>query len=987
MTVMKNVFTLLLILIPTTGWCLDIRYALDVKIYPERQEIVGTGLISSPSPAEFELSVAALQEVRVNDRPATPDDNQMIAIRLTARDRIRINFKAAFKNSGQGFMDPENVFLSGQWYPRPGKPVRYQLAVTLPDKFIAIGAADSVSLKKHSGLATYSFHFDNPLDGLHLAASTRYTVKKEHHAGVDIEAYFFKADAALADIYIRYARQYIDMYTRMLTPYPYKRFAIVENTLPTGYSMPTFTLLGRAVVKLPFIVRTSLGHEILHQWFGNSVYIDTSHGNWAEGLTNYLADHHYADLDNRGPAYRKQIMLNYQAYVNTDNALPVSLFLSRQNRAQAAIGYGKAAMIFHMLRQRFGDDLFFESLRKLIQDNAFREAGWPDIRRAFEHSTDENLEGFFDQWLNRPDIPDLKIENTELATDGSKLALRFDILQDENPYRLSLPVTVTTARSQQTRVIDITQSPEHVLIPLEAPPTEVVLDGDFSVMRTLNPDERPPILADIMGSNSLFVAASKEHRAAYKPIVDALRVKKAAWIDPGQMTVNRLKTATVLIAGYDNPLVNMLVGGRKTPEDGLRLEVHKNPYAPEKRLLLMHAANADEAKAVIRKLSHYGKYTELAFKAGRNTRKTTGSAANGLAVWSRPQPLVLRPEKKEMLADIFAELQQNRVIFVGEQHDRLAHHLNQLQVIQALHAAGEKIGVGMEMFQTPTQPVIDAYLAGEIDERTFLVRSEYYDRWRYDYHLYKPILDFLKANRIPLVALNVSGDISRQTGRKGLDSLSSEQRRQVPARLDFSDGIYRKDLRQVYDQHGSEAGLDEFNYFYQAQTLWDEAMASAAARWLADNPQKKLVVLAGNGHLRYKYGIPQRLYRRTAQPYAVIVQDEEIESGIADYVLFTTGIEGMKAPKLGIRVEEEDEALVVKSAIEHGPAGKAGLEAGDIITALDGHPIKTLADLKVALFYTHLGDHVRLEVDRDGAILEKEIELKAHPKHIPRLKK
>ena len=93
MTVLKTVFTLLLVLIPTTGWCLDIRYTLDVKIYPERQEIVGSGLISSPGPADFELSLAALQDVRVNGRPVTPDGNQMISIRLTARDRIRIIFR------------------------------------------------------------------------------------------------------------------------------------------------------------------------------------------------------------------------------------------------------------------------------------------------------------------------------------------------------------------------------------------------------------------------------------------------------------------------------------------------------------------------------------------------------------------------------------------------------------------------------------------------------------------------------------------------------------------------------------------------------------------------------------------------------------------------------------------------------------------------------------------------------------------------------
>ncbi|MCP3951985.1 MAG: M1 family metallopeptidase, partial [Desulfobacterales bacterium] len=626
MTFFKSVFTLLLILMPATGWCLDIRYDIEVKINPERREIVGTGLITAPDSADFELSVATLQDVQINDRPVTPDSHHKIAVRMAAKDSIRINFRVAFKNLGQGYMDSENVFLTGPWYPRPDTPVHYRLAVTLPDDFIAVSEAQSISLKKHSGLATFSFHFDNPLDGLHLAASTRYVVKTEHHAGVDIETYFFKADAALADTYIGYTKKYLDMYAGMLTPYPYKRFAVVENILPTGYSMPTFTLLGRAVVNLPFIVRTSLGHEILHQWFGNSVYIDTSNGNWAEGLTSYLADHHYAELDARGPAYRKQILLNYQAYVHADKALSVSRFINRQNRAQAAVGYGKAAMIFHMLRQRFGDDLFFDSLRTLIRDNTFRQAGWPDIRRAFEQTTGENLEGFFGQWLNRRDVPDLKIENPGLTFNGDKLALRFDILQNQAPYRLSVPVTVTTAHSQKTQVVTVTQSPEEVIIPLDSPPLKVVIDGDYAIMRTLDMAEKPPILADIMGSESLLVAAPAGRKATYKPLVDALGVKAVTWIDPGKLMFSRLETATVLIAGFDNPLAVRLLGGRKAPDDGIRLEIHKNPYAPEKRLLLMHAADTGEAMAVIRKLSHYGKYSVLAFQAGHNTHKATGAA-------------------------------------------------------------------------------------------------------------------------------------------------------------------------------------------------------------------------------------------------------------------------------------------------------------------------------------------------------------------------
>lgn len=983
MAIHKFLLTLLLLLIPAAGWCLDLTYDLKVNIDPGRREFSGTGRIHANEPVDFHLSVAGLQDVRINDRPVTPDGHQQVAVQLGGGDKVRISYKAVLKNnSSLGFIDREHVFLSGGWYPQPDAPVRYRLSVTLPKNFVAVGASESVSRQTHAGITTFDFHFENPLDGLYLAASSRFVVQKETHNGIAIETYFFKEDAALATPYIQYTKKYLDMYAAMLAPYPYRRFAIVENVLPTGYSMPTFTLLGRSVVKLPFIVRTSLGHEILHQWFGNSVYIDHSQGNWAEGLTNYLADHHYAVLEGRGPAYRKQIMLNYQAYVNPGNAMPVNRFTSRRNRAEAAIGYGKSAMIFHMLRHRYGDDVFFTSLRELIHSRSFQQAAWLDIRYVFEKTTGDNLEDFFAHWLARRDIPALNIENTRLTLDRGQLALSFAIVQNGTPYQLAVPVMVKTMQSQHERLVSITANTTAVLIPLDSAPVEVVIDGEYDIMRTVQPSERPPILSDILGSDSVFVAAATRQRSVYKPLVDALGVPKAAWIDPESVTFDRLKTSSLIIAGFTNPLVSRFLGGRRTPPDGLRLEIYKNPFAPDKRLMLVQAGSVDEAKAVARKLRHYGKYSTLAFQNGRNTYKTTASSNAGMAVISQTQPLVIRPEKKETLMDIIPEIRSSRVIFIGEQHDRLAHHLNQLAVVQALHNAGDKIGVGMEMFQGPYQPAIEAYLAGRIDEREFLQQSDYYERWRYDYHLYKPIIDYLKANQIPLVALNVSGEISRQTGREGLDSLSAEQHRQVPEHLDFTDDIYREDLQQVFNLHGSETGLDEFNYFYQAQTLWDEAMASRAAAWMKAHPDRKLVVLAGNGHLRYKYGIPQRLFRRSSQPYTVIVQDEEITPGIADYVLFTTPIEGVKSPKLGIMVTEQADALVIKNAIEHGPAGKAGLSAGDIITALDGHPIKTLADLKIALFFTKHGDRVRIAINRDGAVLEKEALLKARPKHI-----
>jgi predicted metalloprotease with PDZ domain len=193
--------------------------------------------------------------------------------------------------------------------------------------------------------------------------------------------------------------------------------------------------------------------------------------------------------------------------------------------------------------------------------------------------------------------------------------------------------------------------------------------------------------------------------------------------------------------------------------------------------------------------------------------------------------------------------------------------------------------------------------------------------------------------------------------------------------MDFSNQQYRDDLKQVFSLHGNQQDIVEFNYFLQAQTLWDESMAESAQQFLKAHPAYTLVILAGNGHVRYKYGIPERLYRRNHEPFTVIVQDEEILDGVADYVLLTTKLKGKASPKLGVSVEEKDQNLVVRGVSDKSPAMKAGLLKGDIIKQFAGQPIESLADLKLALFYSQRGSTVSVRVERDGKLLDKEVEL------------
>lgn len=975
MHIMKKLILVFIVCVPVTGWSANLQYTLDVKINPASHKITGHARLKADTDRQIILSVFNLNKLKVDGNEVNTDIDKTINLKARRGKEIRISYEALFIDNKTNFIDKENVILLENWYPQPNVLSEYAFSVTLPNNFVAVSESEETTIKKQNKTKTFNFQFNHPLDALHLAASTRYILKKDSYNNIAIETYFLKEEAHLADIYISYTKKYLEMYEAMLTPYPYQRFAIVENILSTGNSMPTYTLLGQRVIRLPFIVKTSLGHEILHQWFGNSVYIDHVHGNWAEGITTYLADHHYAAMEGKDTAYRKQIMIDYDAYVNVDNVISVGDFYVRHNKAQSTIGYGKTAMVFHGLRERYGDEKFFSALQAFILKNRFQLASWHDIQSSFEKETGEKLYEQFGQWLSREDIPQIRVGKAKLQVEQGQLILHFSLLQNNKAYPLRIPVTSYEGSGKRLHMVDVKDSTETIRIALDDMPIKVVVDESYTLMRQLASDEIPPVLAGILGKEKLTVVVSSNHRARYQPLIDALGVKNVDYASPDGITFPQIEENSFLIADYDNPLVEMLFGIQSIPEDGVRIKVFKNPYNSTERIALLHAKNKAETQAIQNKIVHYGKYTELAFKKGKNTLKTIAETNNGILVLSRPATQALKPDKPTTLNDIIPKLKTSRIIYVGEQHDNFAHHINQLLIIKKIHEAGYELAVGMEMFQRPYQQVVNEYLAGRIDEHTFLQKSEYFTRWKYEYNLYKPIVDYLKQQNIPLVALNIAGDITREVAREGIYGLSDKKTKQIPSSMDFSDEKYQADLNKIYTLHEKQEDLRNFNYFLQAQILWDEGMAATAHQFLYSNPNHKLIILAGNGHVRYKYGIPERLFRRNHEPFTVIVQDEEVEDGIADYVLLTTELKGQESPKLGVIVEEKKLGLVIMGVGHNSPAKKAGLQKGDIINQFANQSIKSVADLKLVLFNSETGNTLKIQVKRDNKTLNKKIEL------------
>ncbi|EDX84383.1 conserved hypothetical protein [Synechococcus sp. PCC 7335] len=242
-------------------------------------------------------------------------------------------------------------------------------------------------------------------------------------------------------------------------------------------------------------------------------------------------------------------------------------------------------------------------------------------------------------------------------------------------------------------------------------------------------------------------------------------------------------------------------------------------------------------------------------------------------------------------ADVLEAIASSQVIYLAETHDSRADHIAQLNIIQALDQTNA-IAIGLEMFQRPFQSALDDYLAGDITEAELVEQSEYETRWGFDWEFYAPIVRYAKDNQIPVIALNTPTEATRQVAREGLESLDENLLKYVPpiAELDTTNEAYRASVAQVFGAHGHGSSLN-FENFFAAQVLWDETMAESVVMQLEKEPERQMVVLAGEGHIAFDYGIPSRVERRLPEIDQASVRlstvDQPTTPNFTDFVWIT----------------------------------------------------------------------------------------------------
>ena len=598
--------------------------------------------------SNLQKEYAAAGELIINLPHAVTSGEFIIRYTLPATDSVD---KAAFSREYiayevKGYIGNKGVFISPHyfWYPDlPHSLPQFEVQVNTPDNLYILTQGKLMSQTTSEGIRQVIWKTGYPTEGIHLVGSN-YDIQSLKYKNIDIYTYFFPETKELSERYLSACQRYLAMYEDMIGPYPFSKFAVVENFFPTGYGMPSYTLLGSQIIRLPFIIYTSLGHEITHNWWGNSVYVDYHSGNWCEGLTTYFADYHYKELKSPEDAknYRRDILRDFSVYVKKDKDFPLSEFQERTETASRAIGYGKSAMLFHQLRRIIGDSLFYRSFRVFYRKNKFRKASWQDIEAAAEEVSGQQLGWFFRQWVQKSGAP--KITLSEVSYKNGQI--EFTLKQEGKVFRLYLPVRFKIEDKYQTRYLWFDKARQDFRLKSDVRPQELAIDPNFDVFRRLDRDEIPPTMSEILARKQAILVlpdhCPQNKMQAYRQFARMLSEAREdiTLKQVNEVSEQELQNYSFYLLGtmQENSLWKSLkptlpeevqiaenavsINGNPFPgENDLVIANFRIKDDPARNVCLVAVGKNGQVGRVGTLITHYGKYSFLNFTRGRNSLK------------------------------------------------------------------------------------------------------------------------------------------------------------------------------------------------------------------------------------------------------------------------------------------------------------------------------------------------------------------------------
>lgn len=544
----------------------------------------------------------------------------------------RLPYGCPHATGGSAVTTDGAVLLPGTaWHPSTGRPTAVELTVVAPSAWTVATSAEPVGLAEAAaGTSAHRFATTGPTHGVAVVAGPRH-VRRRHEEGVEISAALAADDAATSERLLAETASILAALSRRLGPPPLAALRVVESGTAASGAFPGLVVLpggGAGGPRGP--ARAQLAHFLAHAWWGHAVLPDPSGRPWMEGLAMHAAGPLIAEVEG-GPSAARSAR--------------------RALVAEASLGAGGTAAAdalgFETLRRELGDETYFRGLTTLGTAWSGRQAGWADVRSAFESAAHVSLAEPFERIFADGPLPRFSLEDAR-ALDG---AFTGTIVHDARSRTRSIDVRLTSVAGTATTLAVRLRGPRtELMVEPSEPLAHVELDPDWTVPRRLAPSELPPSWATTRraahrGGRLLTVfpsaagGASPRKVAAFRELAEALAarhhgravedvtVAEAEWASSSVLvlgsaventwTSRLLEAARAVDVDLGPHSFRAGVRRHREPADALLVTV-AHPDRPGATVTLLQA-NGDEALAHVEALLERERVTWFATRRGAPT--------------------------------------------------------------------------------------------------------------------------------------------------------------------------------------------------------------------------------------------------------------------------------------------------------------------------------------------------------------------------------
>ncbi len=520
-------------------------------------------------------------------------------------------FTAKIGEGPEDYIKDNQAGLTAYWYAHTGRlPATHEVAITVPRGWSAIGQGELLGKNVGETETTYSFSNKLAVSYFTIAAG-KYTVTTRKIGGINVSAWLLRPNAERAESAIQTAGDAIEWFARNLSPYPYSSYAVVEtDVFPAALECYSWTLCAANYVPLAIV------HEVAHTWWGGVVPNTYTRTLWNESFAEY-SDGLYGRVNGK-PGLHEFNTKVMGAMIPMLKSATLATANDAMEMTESIIGYGKGSVVLENLERLLGQEKTLACMRRFIRNHRqCEDAEWQDFIKAVTEEAGEEWAAFFPPWLNRSDLPKLRLVDVKAAKENGKYVITGAISQPAPPFWISLPLVVQSTGGSRSVHIQVKGSAAPFRIETTNPPNSVWLDPQRESLRA--DTEVPPgpnllrlhtsvgllLVVYATGGSASEVSAVKSAAAWVASVVPTARIRTQS---DRSVTTRDLSASSVFLIGKpqnlripaaltsklplrysDSAIVDTKSGLTTRGTELWGLSIQSHPSNP--KLILAHAAS------------------------------------------------------------------------------------------------------------------------------------------------------------------------------------------------------------------------------------------------------------------------------------------------------------------------------------------------------------------------------------------------------------